>query len=61
MIALIGLSLVFIGIIIHIFGSIAPLLRLYFGDKSVITQIIWGSLIFILGAIILLINAIHMS
>ncbi|NLS38379.1 hypothetical protein GHU05_05490 [Fructobacillus tropaeoli] len=61
MFGIIGLALVFIGIIVLIFGSIAPLLRLYFGDKSVITQIIWGSLIFILGAIILLMNAIHMS
>ncbi|CAK1224123.1 hypothetical protein LMG30237_ALEAABJJ_00041 [Fructobacillus tropaeoli] len=61
MFAIIGLALVFISIIILIFGSIAPLLRLYFGDRSVISQLIWGSLIFILGAIILLINAIYMS
>ena len=34
MLDLIGLALVIIGIIVLIFGSTAPLLRLYFGDRS---------------------------
>lgn len=34
---LIGLTLVVIGIIVLIFGSTAPLLRLYFGDRSFFT------------------------
>ncbi|MFC4760440.1 hypothetical protein [Fructobacillus durionis] len=61
MLSLIGLGLVFIGIIVLIFGSTAPLLRLYFGDRSVISQLVWGTIIFGIGAILLIIHAAYFS
>ena len=48
MLSLIGLALVILGLLITILGQTAPLIRLYFGDKSVISQIIWG-LIFLVS------------
>ncbi|CAM4339409.1 hypothetical protein [Weissella hellenica] len=60
MLGLIGLAVVILGLLILILGNSAPLIRLYFGDKSVITQIIWGSVLFIIGAVILTYNAINM-
>ncbi|MCO0832293.1 hypothetical protein NFX39_04210 [Fructobacillus sp. W13] len=60
MLSLIGLALVFIGIIVLIFGSTAPLLRLYFGDRSVISQLFWGTIIFLLGAGTLILNNVYM-
>lgn len=59
MLGLIGLALVIIGIIVLIFGSTAPLLRLYFGDRSVISQFFWGTIIFGIGAVVLIFNAIQ--
>lgn len=60
MLGLIGLAVVILGLLILILDNSAPLIRLYFGDKSVITQIIWGSVLFIIGAVILTYNAINM-
>ncbi|NEZ90179.1 hypothetical protein [Weissella paramesenteroides] len=60
MLSLIGLALVILGLLITILGRTAPLIRLYFGDKSVISQIIWGIIFFGIGGIILIYNAIHM-
>ncbi|CAK1223512.1 hypothetical protein [Fructobacillus fructosus] len=59
MLGLIGLALVIIGIIVLIFGSTAPLLRLYFGDRSVISQLLWGTFIFAIGAVVLIFQAIQ--
>ncbi|MDD9139293.1 hypothetical protein H7198_06785 [Fructobacillus sp. CRL 2054] len=61
MLSLIGLGLVFVGIIVLIFGSTAPLLRLYFGDRSVISQLFWGTVIFGIGALVLILNAAYFS
>ena len=60
MLGLIGLAIIILGILISILGSTAPLIRLYFGDKSVINQIIWGGVLFIIGALILIYNAVSM-
>jgi len=60
MLSLIGLTLVILGLLITILGQTAPLIRLYFGDKSVISQIIWGLIFFGIGALILIYNAINM-
>ncbi|SCB99531.1 hypothetical protein [Weissella bombi] len=60
MLGLIGLVIIILGILITILGSTAPLIRLYFGDKSVITQILWGGALFIIGALILIYNAVNM-
>lgn len=60
MLGLIGLALVILGLLITILGHTAPLIRLYFGDKSVISQIIWGLIFFSIGGIILIYNAIQM-
>lgn len=58
MLSLIGLALVIIGIIVLIFGNTAPLLRLYFGDRSVISQLFWGTIIFLVGGGLLVLNNI---
>ncbi|MBS9337223.1 hypothetical protein [Fructobacillus parabroussonetiae] len=60
MLAIVGLGLVILGIIVLIFGSTAPLLRLYFGDRSVISQLLWGTLLFALGALLLIYNAAYL-
>lgn len=60
MLGLIGLVIIILGILITILGNTAPLIRLYFGDKSVITQILWGGALFIIGALILIYNAVNM-
>lgn len=60
MLGLIGLAVVILGLLISILGNTAPLIRLYFGDKSVVTQIVWGGVLFIIGAAILIYNAINL-
>ncbi|MBS9336071.1 hypothetical protein [Fructobacillus papyrifericola] len=60
MLAIVGLLLVVLGIIVLIFGSTAPLLRLYFGDRSVISQLLWGTVIFAIGAVLLIFNAAYL-
>lgn len=57
---IIGLILVIIGILIVILGSTFPLLRLYFADRSVISQLFWGGIIFLAGAVLLIYNAATM-
>ncbi|GAO99324.1 hypothetical protein [Fructobacillus ficulneus] len=58
MLGLIGLALVVLGILIVILGSFLPLIRLYFGDRSVISQLFWGGVIFLVGCALLIYNAI---
>ncbi|GAP04365.1 MULTISPECIES: hypothetical protein [Fructobacillus] len=60
MIALIGLAITLLGLIILTMGQTAPLIRLYFGDRSVISQIFWGTILFLIGGGILIINAAYL-
>ncbi|CAK1241129.1 MULTISPECIES: hypothetical protein [Fructobacillus] len=60
MLGIIGLIIVILSILVLIAGNTAPLLRLYFGDRSVISQIFWGVILFAIGALILGYNALHL-
>ncbi|MCK8638828.1 hypothetical protein [Fructobacillus fructosus] len=60
MIALIGLAITLLGLIILTMGQTAPFIRLYFGDRSVISQIFWGTILFLIGSGILIVNAAYL-
>ncbi|MDF7637452.1 hypothetical protein PT274_04160 [Leuconostocaceae bacterium ESL0958] len=60
MLGIIGLIFVIIAILVLVAGSTAPLLRLYFGDRSFISQLLWGTFLFAIGVIILILNAVNL-
>ncbi|ALS36469.1 putative membrane protein [Enterococcus rotai] len=44
-----GVILFIIGLFIFIFGKKFILLRAYFGDRSMFSQILWGTVIMLVG------------
>lgn len=53
---IIGLIFFGIGMCIFVLGKQLFLLRLYFGDRSMFTQIIWGVLISLIGIVMLVLS-----
>lgn len=60
MLGIFELGVILLGIITIELGNTAPLIRLYFGDKIFMSQLIWVSIIFLIGAVILIYNGINM-
>lgn len=52
-IRMIGVILFLTGMVTFLFGRKFILLRLYFGDRSVFSQLFWGSVISAVGVVIL--------
>ncbi|CAK1247866.1 hypothetical protein R55210_AODCCCNP_01165 [Fructobacillus fructosus] len=53
---LLGVIVFVIGMVIFLFGKQFILLRLYFGDRSVFSQLFWGTVISAVGVAILYFN-----
>ncbi|CAK8053485.1 hypothetical protein [Eupransor demetentiae] len=59
MLGLFGLALIILGILLLVLGSFLPWVRAYFRDHSLITQLVWGTLVFLAGCALVIINAIQ--
>lgn len=50
---IVGVIIFMIGVLIFCFGKKLVLLRVFFGDRSMFSQILWGAIIGLVGLVLL--------